>query len=178
MHGSLHTPQAPFPGNILTGPHIHEFGCQNPPLRILGKEPILSQQPLHSPPTAHLPELLRTPPHWAWETKGHSHSPPPYSTLLGIQPPSPGARGPQLSRAAPPPISPPAFWEFPAASELPIPNSYSFSWPPTTPATSYAPFSRPCFLSTLPGTPYPEQETLPQPEAPSPKPWQPQAHFS
>lgn len=115
VQGSLPATQAPFPGNTLTGPHIHEFGCQNPPLRILGKEPILSQQPLHSPPTAHLPALLRTPPHWAWETKGHSHSPPPYPALLGIQPPSPGALGPQLSRAAPPPISPPAFWEFPAA---------------------------------------------------------------
>lgn len=88
---------------------------------------------LHQQP--HLPELLLcTSLDWAWKTKGHCHSPPSYSTLLGIQPPSPGALDPQLSQAAPPPISLPFLLGIPscphfklaAASELPITNSSQF----------------------------------------------------
>lgn len=88
---------------------------------------------LHQQP--HLLELLLcTSPDWAWKTMGHSRLSPLYSTLPGIRPPGPGALGPQLSQAAPPPISRAGFWESPAAGIshrllLPMPCSSQF---PTT----------------------------------------------
>lgn len=135
IQGSLHPIRSPprgTPSQVLTfmclAAKIHPRGSWEKDQSFPCSPCILHQQP-------HLPELLLcTFSDRAWKTKGHSHSPPHYSTLSGIQPPSPGALGPQVSQAAPPPISLPCllgisscpYFKLDAAFELPIANSSPF----------------------------------------------------
>jgi len=95
--------------------------------------------------------------------------PPPHSTVLGIQPPSPGALGPQLSPAAPPPISLPCLPGIPSCPNFKAPVAPQPQLLTTSPdfshaATSRALFSRPCFCPTFTKNP----DTLTTPVLPIP----------
>lgn len=130
--GSPQTIQAPSPGNTLTGPHIQEFGCQKSAPEDSGKgtNPLpAAPAPFTNSPTSLSPFSVRHPT-GPGRQRATASSPPPHSTLLGIQPPSPGASGPQLSQAALLPMPLPCLLGIPSCPHLKLPAASELPSPP------------------------------------------------